>query len=42
MASMHKAAMKAAAAEGKACAGGGHDAHQGHGPKKSEDHSGHH
>ena len=43
MASMHKAAMKAAAAQGKECAGAGHDAHQGHGDqKKTGGHSGHH
>lgn len=42
MASMHKTAMKAAAAQGKEC-GAGHDAHQGHGDKaKAKDHSGHH
>jgi Cu/Ag efflux protein CusF len=39
MTSMHKAAMKAAAAEGKECAGA---AHEGHGAKKEDGHSGHH
>jgi Cu/Ag efflux protein CusF len=43
MASMHKAAMKSAAAQGKECAGASQNAHQDHGDKKkTEDHSGHH
>lgn len=39
---MHKAAMTRASAAGKECAGMSHDAHEGHGAKKMDDHSGHH
>ena len=42
MGAMHKAAMARAGEAGKECAGMSHDAHEGHGAKKKDDHSGHH
>jgi Cu/Ag efflux protein CusF len=42
MGAMHKTAMTRASAAGKECAGLSHDAHEGHGAKKKDEHSGHH
>lgn len=42
MGAMHKAAMARAVEAGKECAGMAHDAHDGHGPAKKDEHSGHH
>lgn len=42
MGAMHKAAMARAAEAGTPCAGMAHEAHEGHGAAKKNDHSGHH
>jgi Cu/Ag efflux protein CusF len=42
MGALHKTAMARASEAGKECAGMSHDAHEGHGEKKKDDHSGHH
>lgn len=42
MGAMHKAAMARASAAGKECPAMSHDAHEGHGAKKEDDHSSHH
>lgn len=42
MSAMHKKAMESAGEAGHACKGMDHDAHDGHGARPEEDHSGHH